>query len=205
MRHLVPQPSGLSFVGSPMTSACADAIDLLVGVGSLGYEVYVGALRPSVPTIRRARPPTPARAEQHGYPRGGHREDSSDVHLCQPPGWFDRRTGSGGWFWGHGCAEEPRVVDVEQAQEPGHAPPQVGPHRIGWVATRAVTALRRQRPAARPGRPWRAVAQPRWQARQRCGQGAAVGVRRQARTQRGQAGSGGRCYSCSPGLQVAPG
>ena len=64
----------------------------------------------------------------------------------------------------HGSAEAPRVVGVEQVREPGHAPLQVGPHRIGWVATGAVTARRRRRPAGRPDRPWRAAAQPRWHA-----------------------------------------
>jgi len=34
-------------------------------------------------------------------------------------------------------------------------------------------------------------------ARRRCGPGPAVGVWRQARSQRGRAGSGGRCYRCS--------
>jgi hypothetical protein len=34
-----------------------------------------------------------------------------------------------------GSAETPRVMGVEQLPGPGHAPLQVGPYRIGWVAT----------------------------------------------------------------------
>jgi hypothetical protein len=45
-----------------------------------------------------------------------------------PPAWMSV-AGSGAR-----SAEVPRVVGVEQAQEPGHAPLQAG-HRVGWAAT----------------------------------------------------------------------
>ena len=39
------------------------------------------------------------------------------------------------------------MVGVEQVRGPGHAPLQVGPHRIGWVAARAPPSACDSRPA----------------------------------------------------------
>jgi hypothetical protein len=68
-----------------------------------------------------------------------------------PPAW---RPVAGS---GARSAEAPRVVGVEQAQEPGHAPLQVGLYRKGgWRLGRSRSSV--AVPAGRPGRPKRAAA-----------------------------------------------